>query len=465
MDPYKLARQNSAILKVLSEVVTVDVKDPRVGFVSINEVRLNRDQTVAEIFFSVLGEEQDKRDSLRGLKKAKGFLQSRLGDILHLRYTPDLHFVLDDAVERGLGIDAILADLEQGGEFEGEVARRAARTFDSLIPPTDLMAALANAELVWVVPHWNPDPDAMGSALALTAALETAGKEAVTLGYPDPPAGFETLPGMADILLSTDAAEAYQEAAPDLVVMVDCHRLDRAEDLAQVLERIPAAWCIDHHLVEGNPLPGWIEPLASSASLLVMRVIEELGAGDDPGEPNFDLDLDMAACIYAGLVTDTGGFRFPNTLPLTFEAAERLERTGIDTADIAEQVLHRRSRPGMELLKRVMATFAFHADGAIVSLRADLEMLAETGTHMSDTEGFVNLATAVDGVRFAVFMKERIDGLWRISLRAMGDGDVQTVASMYGGGGHKLAAGCTVEGDPEEVLAELLDALRPQLGG
>jgi len=465
MDPYKLARQNSAILKVLSEIISVDLKDPRVGFVSINEVRLNRDQTVAEVFFSVMGEEHDKRDSLRGLKKAKGFLQSRIGDILRLRRMPDLQFVLDDAVERGLGIDAILSGLNVKSEAEDEAARRLNRTFVSLVPPVDLMNTLRAAERVWVVPHWHPDPDAMGSALALTAALEALGKSAVALGYPDPPSCFASLPGFDDVLLSTEAADAFDAAPPDLVLMVDCHRLDRADELAEVLEKAPAAWSIDHHLVEGSPLPGWIEPVASSASLLVMRVIELLIEGDDGDEENFEFDEDMAANIYAGLVTDTGGFRFPNTLPLTFEAAEQLARTGIDTSEIAENVLHRRTLGGMELLKLVMATFTFHHDGAVVSLRADRSMLAETGTHMSDTEGFVNIATSVEGVRFAVFLKEREDGCWRVSLRAVGDGDVQSVAAVYDGGGHKLAAGCTIEGDPEQVLADLVEALRPQLEG
>jgi bifunctional oligoribonuclease and PAP phosphatase NrnA len=465
MDPYKLARQNSAILKVLSEVISVDIKDPRVGFVSINEVRLNRDQTVAEVFFSVLGEKKDKLDSLRGLKKARGYLQSRLGDILRLRRMPDLQFVLDDAVERGLGIDAILSDLHVTSETDDEAARRATRTFISLVPPVEMMNTLRAAERVWVVPHWHPDPDAMGSTLALTAALKAVGKEAVALGYPDSPSCFASLPGFDDVLLSTDASDAFDASPPDLVMMVDCHSLDRSDELAAVLERAPAAWCVDHHLVDGTPLPGWIEPTASSASLLVMRVIELLAEGADGDEENFDFDEDMAANIYAGLVTDTGGFRFPNTLPLTFEAAEQLARTGIDTTEITENVLHRRTRGGMELLKLVMATFTFHHDGGIVSLRAERSMLAETDTHMSDTEGFVNLATAVEGVRFAVFLKEREDGCWRVSMRAVGDGDVQSVAADYDGGGHKLAAGCTIEGDPDEVLADLVEALRPQLEG
>ncbi len=458
MDPYKLDRQSSAIRKALGEIVEVDLKDPRVGFVSINEVRLNRDQTVAEVFVSVIGDDDAKRDSLRGLKKARGFLQGKLGDVLRLRRTPDLQFILDEAVDRGMGIEAILEELQ--GEPEADLSEL---TLDSFVPPRELLDTLAAAARVWVVPHFNPDPDAMGSALALAAALRAGGKEATALVYPDPPSGFAALPGIDDALLSTDAEAAFAEAAPDLVMMVDCHGTGRAEDLAAVLDKAPAAWCIDHHLADDSKLPGWIDARASSASLLVMRVVEELSDGELDGVAEFEFDADMAACIYAGLVTDTGGFRFPNTLPVSFEAAEALARTGIDVADLAERVLHRRTRGGMELLKAVMATFTFHEDGRVVSLRCDRAMLESSGGVMSDTEGFVNLATAVEGVCFAVFLKERDDGKWRVSLRAVCDGDVQSVAASRGGGGHRLAAGCTVDGPPEAALEDLVAALRPQL--
>ncbi len=106
------------------------------GFVQVNEVRLNRDQTVAEVFFSVLGDAQELADSFEGLKKARGFLQGRLADILRLRRTPDLRFVPDDAVERGLGIDAILHDLSERGEFDDETARNSQARTRLLVPPS-----------------------------------------------------------------------------------------------------------------------------------------------------------------------------------------------------------------------------------------------------------------------------------------------------------------------------------------
>lgn len=463
MDPYKLQRQNTAIRKVLAELVSVEVKDPRVGFVSINGVELSRDQTSARVLFSVMGEDRERRDSLAGLKQARGFLQSRLSDILRMRNTPDLRFEYDDSIDRSLNVDGILAELEARGEFEDEADRNRRRTLASLEPPRDLMAALADAERIWLAPHWNPDPDTMGCALALGEALAAAGREVTVIAHPDVPAGFAAMPGYGDALPAAEAAQRFAAAPPDTLVMCDCHNVDRVgEALEPLLSRVPRIWCVDHHMVSDGPvpLPGWIEPVASSASLLVLRVIETLAVE----EPEAVLTPGMAANIYAGLYADTGGFRFPNTLPLSFAAAERLAAFGIDTAAIAERTLHQRSRAATELLKRVMTTFRFHAEGRILSLRADRAMMAETGTSMSDTEGIVGLATGTEGVRFVIFLKEREDGLWRVSLRARKGGDVQRVAAAYGGGGHVLASGCTLDGDAESLITDLAAELSAQLG-
>ncbi|MBK6897930.1 MAG: 30S ribosome-binding factor RbfA [bacterium] len=466
MDPYKLQRQNAAIRKVLGELLAVEVKDPRVGFVTISGVELNRDQTVAEVFVSVLGGEQERKDSLAGLKKARGFLQGRLSDLLRLRATPDLRFIYDESLDQGLGVETILDELSARGEFVDEAERRRRRTLDSLAPPPDLLAALAAATRIWVAPHVNPDPDAMGSALALAEALRETGREAEALRYAEAPAGCESLPGYPEALDPAAVAAALADGeGPDLVVTVDCHHLERTGDYAAALAGVGAAWCIDHHL-DGNgpaPLPGWIEPVASSASLLVLRVIESLAAGDGEGAPAFALNAAMATNLYAGLYTDTGGFRFPNTLPLSFEAAGRLVAAGADAAEIAERTLHERTPASLALLARVLDTFEYHHGGRLLSLRVTRAMLAATGTVMADTEQFTGLASAVRGVRFVVFLKEREDGAWRVSLRTDAAGDVHAAASRRGGGGHRQAAGCTVAGDPATLVAELAAELAPQL--
>jgi phosphoesterase RecJ-like protein len=466
MDPYKLERQGAAIRKVLADLVATEVKDPRVGFVSVGRVALNRDQTVAEVLVSVMGDDGERRESLAGLRQARGFLQRRLSDILRLRHTPDLRFKYDDSLDRGMSVDGILAELSARGEFEDEATRLRKRTLDSLRPPADLLRALGAGRRFWLVPHFNPDPDSMGSALALAEALRAAGKEALVFRHPDPPHGFASLPGFDGAVTAEQAPALLSDAPPDVLVMCDCHHVERAgEELAAHLGAVDEAWCIDHHIISDGPapLPGWIEPVASSASLLVMRVVEALAAGDVPDVEPFSMTTDMASNIYAGLYADTGGFRFPNVLPMTFEAARRLSAAGVDTDLVAEKMLHQRTRHATELLKHVMATFTFHAEGRILTLLADEAMMNATGTTMADTEGIIGLASGTAGVRFVVFLKERADGQWRVSLRAREGGDVQRVAARYGGGGHLLAAGCTIAGEPAGIIDELVAALSAQL--
>ncbi len=465
MDPYKTSRLNHAIRKTLGELLQSAVKDPRVGLVSVNAVELNRDHSVAKVYYSVLGEEEDRQRSLAGLKKARGFLQGRLAHALKLRQTPELRFVYDRSLDRSLQVETVLRDLEEQGEFVSDQERRRRLELADLVPPAELLDALCRGQRFWLVPHWNPDPDALGGALALGAALRAMGREARVISYPDPPVGLVDLPGYMQTLPLAEAEAALAADPPDTLVFVDCHRRDRAGPLTAPLQAIGNAWAIDHHLLSGRraPLPGWVESRACSASTLVHQVVAALAAGAGGRCEPFDFTREMAECLYAGLLNDTGGFRFPNTTPLTFELARKLARQGVDTAAVARQTLHRYRRQGVELLRRALSTFRYEADGRILVFYVDRQMLAETGTTLGDTEGFVNVATAVDGIHFMAFCKEIEPGSWRVSLRSPGGGDVQEVAAGHGGGGHRQAAGCTISGSVESVIATLVADLRARL--
>ncbi len=503
MDPYRTNKMTHAILEVLSNLLQAHVKDPRVGFVTLGGVKLNRDHSVAEVYFSVMGEGADPAQSLEGLKKARGFLQARLSKTLGMRTTPDLRFVYDESLVRGEVLDGLLNELKGKGEFLTEAEKRRQLCLDDLVPPAHLLTALRLARVVWVVPHHNPDPDAMGAALALGQALTAMGRQARVLAYPDPAVGLADLPGHREVLYSDKAPAAFTAEEPDTIVLVDCHRIDRTGPLEETLARCETRLAIDHHLVSGRraPEPGWIEARACSTCTLIYQVISELAKGDldaedlssesreylntedlpledevledlvpedldtedeegagPEGDAPFEMTLDMATNLYAGLVNDTGGFRFDNTVPFTFELARRLSAMGVDTAKVASMTLHRYRRTGIELMQRVLATFQWYDQGRILVLHASRAMIEETGGSMTDTEGFVNIATAVDGVRFVVFLKENGDDIWRASLRAR-EGDVQQVAAKYGGGGHRAAAGCTIEG----ALADIIDDLVAQL--
>jgi len=458
MDPFRTNKKNQAILEVLSRLLQVSVKDPRVGFVTINSVKLNRDHSVAQVFWSTLGDDDDRKTSFAGLKKTRGYLMSKLTRTLGLRAAPDLRFVYDDTVAKGLELDTVLDDLAEQGEFKTEDEKKREMDLEDLQAPYELIKAIGQSVKVWIVPHFNPDPDAMGSALALSEALELMGRDVTVVSYPDPPVGFSDLPGFDRVVTSDEAEELFSSEKPDTLILVDCHQIDRCGPLEETLDRFENRWCIDHHLVSGRKAPesGWIEARSCSTCTLVHQVIDGLStASADNEDEAFELTLDMATNIYAGLISDTGSFRFSNTMPLTFELAHRLSDLGVDTAAVSRNTMHRYRREGVALLQLVLGSFEYHSDGKVLILRATQAMLEETGGSMSDTESFVNIATAVDGVKYIAFMKERGENEWRVSLRVRGEGDVQTLAVRYGGGGHKQAAGCTFNGDADDVAAEL----------
>jgi bifunctional oligoribonuclease and PAP phosphatase NrnA len=466
MDPYRKNKKSQSILVVLSDLIQTAVKDPRIGMVTINSVELNRDGSVAIVSFSVLGGDEEKSLTFKGLKKARGFLQSKLTRTLGLRQAPELRFVYDESIVRGIELDQVLDGMAKKGEFLSPQEKQKQLTLEDLQPPRELVRGLREASSLWIVPHHNPDPDTMGAALALAEALREMDRTVRVLGYDDPSIGLSDLPGFADVTAAEDAERIYLEEQPDTLVLVDCHRIDRTGPLEETLDRFGTRWCVDHHLISGRNRPegGWVEARACSTCTLVYQLIETLAEGDeDFDDEPFDMTLDMATNIYAGVVTDTGGFRFSNTGPFTFDLAARLSRMGVDTAQVSRQSMYRNRPQGMALLQRVLETFEFHAGGRVLIARATQEMLKETGGLLSDTEGFVNIATSVADVRLVAFLKETEPGVWRASLRVRGEGDVQAIAARYGGGGHQQAAGCTIEGEGDDVTALLVSELTAAL--
>ena len=455
MDPYKTNRMNAALQRALSDLIATRVKDPRVGLVSVSQVSLNRDHSQARVYVVVTGDEDERQATLAGLSKARGFLQGQLSDVLRLRTVPELHFALDQAMDRGFEVERTLRDLEARGEFRREAERRRALRIEDLEPDRQLLDQLRAAQNLWIAGHWNPDPDCMGAALGLALALADLDKDVTVFRYPDPPVGLTTLPAWEDTVPAEEAAELLAEETPDLVVLVDCHRTDRTGFLQETLDRLETIVCIDHHLVSGRrtPLPGWLEDRAESTCTLVYRVIQELTGHDAAA-----IDETIATNLFAGLAGDTGGFRFDNVGPATFRLAADLAERGVDTATVQENTLHRRRREGLLLLQRALAATTITADGRVAVMRVDQAMLAESGASLAETEGYVNMLTAVEGVEYGALMKELEPGVWRASLRTT-SGDVQAVAAAFGGGGHARAAGCTLEGDAEEVAAQLGEAL------
>ncbi|MFI9510147.1 bifunctional oligoribonuclease/PAP phosphatase NrnA [Nocardia sp. NPDC052566] len=317
------------------------------------------------------------------------------------------------------------------------------------------VAALAAARSVTIVCHVQPDADTIGSGLALALVLHRRGVP-VWVSFAEPaelPVSMRSLPGVHHLV-----PPAQVPATVDLLVAVDCGGVNRLGALADRLPGAATTLVLDHH--RSNTRFGTvnvIDPDAESTTSLLARVL------DAWGEP---IDVEVAHCLYAGLVTDTGSFRWVR--PGTHRLAERLLATGIDGGEIARTLLDTHPFDWLPMLSRVLgsARLAPTAHGGLVYAfvrRDDVD-----GVGPEEVESVIDIVrtTAEAGIA-AVFKESRtVPGRWTVSLRSRDTGpgtqdgvDVAEVATALGGGGHRFAAGYTAFGEPDDLVAALLAAL------
>jgi len=299
------------------------------------------------------------------------------------------------------------------------------------------------AEKISVVAHIKPDADAIGSACALAFGLEKLGKDVqVYIGQPLPhSANMRTIPGVDRI--------HYAAPLPDdgLVVTVDCASADRTGSLMPaILEDPSRVIVIDHH--NTNPGFGGMNLIVESESTTVM-VRELLGC------LGVDLDPDIAYCLYAGLVTDTGSFRWGTPRMHVF-AAELMEY-GLNTRQIALDLMDTMGPVDLQLMGEVLAkTQIVPTKGLSVAV-----LTIPVGIHsrMSQTavESIIDYSRSLEGTDVGVVLKEQAPKYWAMSLRSVVV-DVSAVAQQLGGGGHWAAAGYSATGTRNEVIRQLLDA-------
>ncbi|MFC9439619.1 bifunctional oligoribonuclease/PAP phosphatase NrnA [Nocardia sp. NPDC057030] len=317
--------------------------------------------------------------------------------------------------------------------------------------------ALNAARSVTIVCHVQPDADTVGSGLALALVLHRRGIP-VWVSFAEPaelPESMRSLPGVHHLV-----PPAEVPASVDLLIAVDCGSVGRLGALADRIDGAAQTLVIDHH--RSNDRFGTINVVdagAESTTSLIVRLLDVWGV---------PIDLEVAHCLYAGLVTDTGSFRWVR--PGTHELAERLLATGIDGGEIARTLLDTHPFGWLTMLSRVLATAQLVPDvrGGIGLVYAfvRLDDIAEVSSE--EAESVIDIVRTTSEAGIAAVFKESGIGAdrWTVSLRARDsrpgadDGvDVAEVATALGGGGHRFAAGYTAYGAAEELVATLLAAL------
>ncbi len=303
-------------------------------------------------------------------------------------------------------------------------------------------AQLTRSQSFIIACHQRPDGDALGSALALASVLRGEGKDVVVVCEDGVPDNYKFLPEADAIFVSTD------RRGFDVGVLVDCESVKRIGSAADALLSSSTTACIDHHLPNGEFGDiRIIDPEASATAELVYELFSANG---------IKINTMLATQLMAGIVADTGAFRFANTNARTFRIASRLAAAGARASDIAREIYESHSLPAMQLLGRALCSLALHPSGRIVWAQVTKNDLDELGATDADTEGIVNLVRWVKGPDVAILFRETKPGSVRISLRSTDGFDVERVARVFGGGGHKAAAGCTIQGSLESARDRLI---------
>lgn len=308
-------------------------------------------------------------------------------------------------------------------------------------------AVLARHREVTVLCHVRPDADALGSSAGLARALRTAGVT-VHLSF-DPgevPDGLRAIPGTAHVVPLVDVP-----SHGGLIVALDCASPDRVGDWGRLVESATEVLVVDHH--RSNPGFGshlMLDPDAASTATLVAEILDAGGYPIDPG---------TATDLYAGLVTDTGSFRWGG--PGAHDTARRLLDAGAETTELTFELLDAHTFAWLVTLAGLLAAARLEPDAAAGCGAVWLEVPHEiAGTASSDdVESLISHLRGVREAAVAVLLKEFQPGEWAVSLRSRDGVDVSVVAAALGGGGHTAAAGCTVHGDALTVAARIREHL------
>src|SRR3954452_11792352 len=309
----------------------------------------------------------------------------------------------------------------------------------------DLLDAAAT---VSVVCHVYPDADTIGAGLALALVLDHTGK-AVEVSFAAPaelPESLQSLPG-GHLLVGPQR----MRRDPDLVVTVDIPSVNRLGALSDLADPGREVLVIDHHA--SNLLFGtanYVDPSADSTTMLVAELL------DAWGKP---IDLGVAHCIYAGLTTDTGSFRWASARALRLAA--RLIDIGVDNASISRSLMDSHPFAWLPLLSRVLGSAELVPEAANGRglVYAVVDHRDWVGSRPEEVESVVDIVRTTQQAEVAAVFKEVDPDQWSVSMRGKSDIDLSAVASSFGGGGHRLAAGYSTSGSIGDVVASLRAAL------
>ena len=303
-----------------------------------------------------------------------------------------------------------------------------------------------------IISHIGLEGDSIGSQFALQGLLENMGKSAVIVNEDRPAAQYDFLGVRYKVINDLDIDFDYEAA-----VVLDCPVVKRIGKAKKFIKEGKVVINIDHHISNGEfGDVNWVEPAASSCGEMIYRLYKAMDA---------PLDKRCAEFLYIAIITDTGSFAYENTTSDTHITASELLKKGLKPDIIYQSLYENRSMAEVELLKDALVTLRVIRNGDIAHMHVTRKMLDRYNLGAEVTEGFINYARSIDKAKVAIIFIEdpREKGYVHISFRSKGKVDVNKIAALFEGGGHRKASGCVIRGDLKSVMKKVLDTVKEKL--
>ena len=295
--------------------------------------------------------------------------------------------------------------------------------------------------------HINGDADSIGSSFAMAFAISKLGKtpKVIIEGYGEK---YRVLPGFEFLYEG-----ALVDLNPELFIALDCGEAFRLGDALPVFERSQKNILIDHHINEGFAQLNYVDETASSTCEMVYGVLANWVA----------IDTQIAMCLYSGILTDTGGFRFPSTTPVTLEVVSQLLKHDFDFTGIYEKLMYEQSLEQFTGWRSIINDFKVVPEVKLIYTTANLEKMNELNLSKYDLEGLIVMLNRVKEMDLAIFAYETEKGKSKVSFRSKYQ-DVNALARVFGGGGHMRASGAIMDQDPQTAVGLIIEELKKKDG-
>ena len=302
----------------------------------------------------------------------------------------------------------------------------------------EIAEVLLKAEKILIYPHINADGDAVGSAAALCHTLRRLGKTAYVLIEEQLPANLRFM----DKGYFTFDEKVIEQ--PDVSVCVDCGDFGRFPMRREKFLSARTTVCVDHHGTTQNFCDyNYVDSAAAATGELIYALIKEMVP---------EADVETGEAIFAAITTDTGNFQYSNTTKNCHLIMAELYDLGVDTNKVSVEIYENERQEKLMITTKALSTLEIFGGGCGAIAHLTLEDMKEIGAEPFETDGVIQKLRSISGVEYAALVKEKEPGVIRVSMRAKRRGNVATIASELGGGGHVKAAGCTLNMPLDEAV-------------